>query len=217
MKRTYQPHNLRRKRTHGFPQADVDPPADGKVISRRRAKGRKRLSVTVSGQESDRPPRGNVRGASPERAPAHRTGSSGEVVRKGRAPAYGALYGVPRLLGGRQSAGWGNPRREARGRRASPATASSGCWREFYRVAQGRLPAGDPDRDRGSEAPRGGGPFLSVARTASRASHGRWGGEGDLPCGPDILLIGLLRLYQTAVSPYIGNCCRFPPQLPQYK
>ena len=30
------------------------------------------------------------------------------------------------------------------------------------------------------------------------------------------LLIGLLRLYQTAVSPYIGNCCRFHPSCSEY-
>ncbi len=30
------------------------------------------------------------------------------------------------------------------------------------------------------------------------------------------LLIGLLRLYQTAVSPYIGDCCRFYPSCSEY-
>ena len=30
------------------------------------------------------------------------------------------------------------------------------------------------------------------------------------------LLIGLLKLYQTAVSPYIGNCCRFHPSCSEY-
>jgi large subunit ribosomal protein L34 len=44
MKRTFQPHNTRRKRTHGF-LVRMRTRGGAAVIRRRRAKGRARLSV----------------------------------------------------------------------------------------------------------------------------------------------------------------------------
>ena len=81
MKRTYQPHNTRRARTHGF-RARMASAGGRKVINNRRRKGRARLATTIT---RSRP--------SPL---SHPMAPASPLTSEGTAEPCGPIHGLPR-------------------------------------------------------------------------------------------------------------------------
>jgi large subunit ribosomal protein L34 len=138
MKRTFQPNQRRRKKTHGF-RHRMKTKAGRNVLKRRRAKGRKRLTVwegaepvASAGVTRQRPREGLARAERLRNARAIQ-----QVFRQGRRIERGSFIALWRVTPGNGGVAFAASRRTGR---AITRNRARRRVREAYRRQDGRVP-----------------------------------------------------------------------------
>ena len=190
-----------------LPGADVTPGGRKSFAARRQ---RAEASLRNGQRQEVTVPRGNGRVVFPASQRLCTDREFREVVRKG-ARLHTTHYTVYRDYLGRGKTPGGNLRRETRGDAVARNRAKR-LLREFYRMHKNVFPMGTRTAIVVRKPPEGA-VLASVCAELLPALRRRWGGEGDPRAGPTSPHRPPEAL-SAAVSPYIGNCCRFHPAAP---